>query len=77
MTVRLFLKRALMDHGEPSSSRILMWGSTVMSWLWVSYYLIKTEHLPDAGAWGGIAAFCTSSYLVNRATVAYEKKKDS
>ena len=69
-----FFQKSLQDGDNPSSSRWVMALAFVVAMFWVTYMLLKTHQWPDATVFGGLAAFCTSPYLVNRATVAYENR---
>lgn len=69
-----WFQKSLQDGDTPSSSRWVMVCAFFAAIIWVSYMLVKTHQWPDATVFGGLAAFCTSPYLVNRATMAYENK---
>lgn len=71
--MKTWILRCLEDHGEPSTARVLSAICTGFALVWISYVVFKNAQLPDATATGGIAAFCTSHYLVNRGTTAFWK----
>lgn len=61
-----FLKAAFSDNGTPSSSRIIAAISTLASVGWITYMLIHSHVLPDVATLGGLTAFGTAHYAVNR-----------
>jgi hypothetical protein len=70
-----FLKRAFSDGGVPSSSRLLTFLHSVAAIGVLIFYVVKTHLLPDGTVLGGLGAFSTAHYLVNRATTAFGKQQ--
>jgi hypothetical protein len=70
--IRDWVKAALSDNGQPSSSRALAAVCTLVSLVWGTYLVLHKGEWPDATSLAGMAAFNTSHYFVNRATKAYE-----
>lgn len=71
-----FLKEAFSDNGEPSSSRLLTLLHSVVATFALVFYTIKTHLLPDGTTLGGLGAFTTAHYLVNRVSTVLDKNKD-
>lgn len=69
-----FLRRAFSDNGVPSSSRILTLLHSLVAMGVLVFYVVKTHTMPDGGTLGGLGAFTTAHYLVNRATTAFGKQ---
>lgn len=68
-----FLKKAFSDNGNPSSSRLLGAFSTIAAVFCLLFVTIKNHVVPGADVTGGLAAFGTAHYAVNRATSAWGK----
>jgi hypothetical protein len=73
-----FIKNVFSDNGIPSSSRILAATHSLAAVFALLFYVVKTHSMPDGTALGGLGAFATSPYLVNKAGSAIESfsKKD-
>jgi hypothetical protein len=72
-----FIRKAFSDGGNPSSSRLLTLGHSLVASFVLVFYVLKTKQLPDGGTLGGLGAFTTAHYLVNRATTAFGKQEKS
>jgi hypothetical protein len=72
-----FLKKAFSDAGTPSSSRLLTLFHSLVASGCLIYVVAKNHTLPDGTVLGGLGAFSTAHYLVNRATTAFGKNQNS
>lgn len=72
-----FIKKAFSDDGTPSSSRLLTLFHSLVASSCLVYVVVKNHALPDGTVLGGLGAFSTAHYLVNRATTAFGKDKAS
>lgn len=72
-----FLKSAFSDNGTPSSSRLLSIPHAAAAIFCLVYVSVKTHALPDGLAIGGLGAFATAPYAVNRAAGVFQKKDDT
>lgn len=61
-----FVKQAFSDNGQASSSRIIAAISTIASIAWISCLVHHNHALPDVATLGGVTAFGTAHYAVNR-----------
>lgn len=74
-----FVKQAFMDNGVPSSSRLLAAVHSLAAAFVLVFVSVKTHAVPDGTVCGGLGAFATAPYLINKAGSAIEsfsKKKD-
>jgi hypothetical protein len=67
-----FLKQAFSDGGQPSSSRLLTIPHSVAAIFVLVYATLKNHSVPDATICGGLGAFATVHYLVNKAGSAVQ-----
>lgn len=75
--MRAFLKAAFSDNGLPSSSRLLTGvHSAVACGCLIAAVVHNRGSLPDAIAVGGLGAFATVHYAVNRVTTAFGRRGD-
>jgi len=70
-----WVKRALSDNGNPSSSRLFGALSTVAAIFCLLFVTVKNHAAPDALTTGGLAAFGTAPYTVNRITGMFGGQK--
>lgn len=72
-----FVKKAFSDDGTPSSSRLLTLFHSLVASGCLIFVVVKNHTLPDGTILGGLGAFSTAHYLVNRATTVFDKNKNS
>jgi hypothetical protein len=70
-----FIKKAFSDNGTPSSSRILTVPHSLAAIFVMIFVAVKTHTYPDAVQAGGLGAFATIHYTVNRVTTAWGKDR--
>lgn len=68
-----FVKKAFMDNGTPSSSRLLTIPHSLTAIFCAVYITVKTGGHPDGMALTALGGFATVHYAVNRATTAWGK----
>lgn len=74
-----WISGAFSDAGTPSSSRVLTLLHSIAAMFALIFTTVKTGHPPDATVCGGLSAFATVHYFVNKggsAIEAFSKKKD-
>jgi hypothetical protein len=69
-----FLKHAFSDKGTPSMSRLMTVPATLVACFGLLWIIMHEHKIPDSMQSGGLAAFATAHYAVNRATTAWGKK---
>jgi hypothetical protein len=77
--MKQFIRQAFCDGGVPSSSRLLAAAHSLSVIFALLFFVIKTHALPDGTVSGGLGAFATAPYFINKAGSAIEafsKKKD-
>jgi hypothetical protein len=74
-----WIASAFSDNGTPSSSRILAAVHSLAATFVLIFVSVKTHAAPDGTVCGGLGAFATAPYFINKAGSAIEsfsKKKD-
>ena len=67
-----FTAQAFCDNGVPSSSRLLTIPHSMAAIFVLIYATMKNHQVPDATICGGLGAFATVHYFVNKAGSAAE-----